>query len=97
MTILIIGLGSIAKKHIYAIRKLYPNCKIYALRSQEKQISKIEGVINVFNIEEIEENVYCVLITNPTSLHNEAIKKSLHLNVFDNHNTNIIDIQKKIN
>ena len=81
MTILIIGLGSIAKKHIYAIRKLYPNCKIYALRSQEKQISKIEGVINVFNIEEIEENVYCVLITNPTSLHNEAIKKSLHLNV----------------
>ena len=81
MTILIIGLGSIAKKHIIAIRKLHPNCKIYALRSQEKHISTIEGVINVINIEEIEEKVYCVLITNPTSLHSEAIKKTLNLNV----------------
>ncbi len=81
MTILIIGLGSIANKHINAIRKLYPNCKIYALRSQEKKISKIEGVINIINIEEIEEKVYCVLITNPTSLHSEAINNCLNLNV----------------
>jgi predicted dehydrogenase len=81
LTILIIGLGSIANKHINAIRKLYPNCKIYALRSQEKKISKIEGVINIINIEEIEEKVYCVLITNPTSLHSEAINNCLNLNV----------------
>lgn len=81
MTILIIGLGSIANKHINAIRKMRPNCKIYALRSQEKQISKIEGVINVIKIQEIEEKVYCVLITNPTSLHSEAIYKCLNLNV----------------
>jgi len=81
LTILIIGLGSIANKHINAIRKLYPNCKIYALRSQEKKISIIEGVINIINIEEIEEKVYCVLITNPTSLHSEAINKCLNLNV----------------
>ena len=81
MTILIIGLGSIANKNINVIRKLYPNCKIYALRSQEKKISIIEGVINIINIEEIEEKVYCVLITNPTSLHSEAINKCLNLNV----------------
>jgi predicted dehydrogenase len=81
LTILIIGLGSIANKHINVIRKLYPNCKIYALRSQEKKISIIEGVINIINIEEIEEKVYCVLITNPTSLHSEAINKCLNLNV----------------
>jgi predicted dehydrogenase len=81
LTILIIGLGSIANKHINAIKKLYPNCKIYALRSQEKKISKIEGVINIINFEEIEEKVYCVLITNPTSLHSEAINKCLNLNV----------------
>ncbi len=80
MTILIIGLGAIAKKHINVIRNLYPNCKIYALRSQEKNVSEIEGVINVINIDEIEEKVYCVFITNPTSLHSEAIYKCLNLN-----------------
>ena len=80
MTILIIGLGSIAKKHINVIRNLYPNYKIYALRSQEKNVSVVEGVINIFNIEEIKEKVYCVFITNPTSLHSEAINKCLYLN-----------------
>lgn len=80
MTILIIGLGSIAKKHINVLRSLYPNCKIYALRSKEKNITKIEGVINVFDIEEIEDKIYCIFITNPTSMHSEAISKCLNLN-----------------
>ncbi len=81
MTILIVGLGSIAKKHITVIRSLYPNCKIYALRSQEKSVSVIKGVVNVFNIEEIEEKLYCIFITNPTSLHSEAMSKCLYLKV----------------
>ena len=81
MTILIIGLGSIAKKHITVIKFLYPNCNIYALRSDRKNVSEIEGVINVFNIEDIKEKLYCIFITNPTSLHNEAINKCLYLKV----------------
>ena len=80
MTILIIGFGSIAKKHINVIKTLYANCKIYALRSENKNISDIEGVINIFNINDIEEKLYCVFITNPTALHSEAIIKCLNLN-----------------
>ena len=79
MTILIIGLGSIAKKHIDVLKNLYPYCKIYALRSK-KNVTKIEGVINIFNIQEIEEKIYCIFITNPTSMHSEAIRKCLNFN-----------------
>ena len=46
----------------------------------KKNITKIEGVINVFDIEEIEDKIYCIFITNPTSMHSEAISKCLNLN-----------------
>lgn len=79
MTILIIGLGSIAKKHIDVLRNLHPYSKIYALRSK-KNVNTIEGVINIFKIQEIKEKIYCIFITNPTSMHSEAIRRCLNFN-----------------
>ena len=48
MKVLIVGLGSIAKKHIEALRTLQPKCAIYALRSSLK--ANIEdGIVNIYD------------------------------------------------
>jgi predicted dehydrogenase len=75
MKIFIVGLGSIAKKHITAIRKIEPIAIIYALRSSDKADS-YENVINVFNWEKALE-VDFILISNPTNLHGDTILKAL--------------------
>ena len=49
MRILIIGLGSIAKKHIKALRSLSGDFKIFALRSSVNA-EKYEDIINIFNL-----------------------------------------------
>lgn len=71
MRILIVGLGSIAKKHINALKSLSSEFEIYALRSS-RDASQYEDVINVFDLN------YCVfdfaIISNPTYLHFDYIK-----------------------
>lgn len=73
MKVLIVGLGSIAKKHIEALRRLQPNCSIHALRSNLK--ANIEdGVVNIYNLDELEIDFDFAIISNPTYLHYETIK-----------------------
>jgi predicted dehydrogenase len=68
MNILIIGLGSIARKHINAIRSLDYNTKLYAFRSNAN--SKIEiGITNILNIEDCKIKFDFAIISNPTYLH----------------------------
>ena len=52
MNILLIGLGSIAKKHIEALRVLKIDFKIYALRSNRNSKTE-EGIDNIFNLEDM--------------------------------------------
>lgn len=73
MKVLIVGLGSIAKKHIDALRTIQPSCVIYALRSSKKATSE-EDIVNIYNIEELKVEVDFAIISNPTSLHYETIK-----------------------
>ena len=74
MKILIIGLGSIATKHIRALQKINPRAEIYALRSS-KNASKIKGVNNIFSLSEIKKNqLDFAIISNPTFSHYETIK-----------------------
>lgn len=75
MKIFLIGLGSIAKKHINAIRKIEPNAIIYALRSSINA-ENYENVINVFSWEYALEADF-ILISNPTNLHGDTILKAL--------------------
>lgn len=76
MKVLIIGLGSIALKHIKALHSLYPTIVIYALRRKGELSKGIEGVIEVFDISEIKmDTLSFILISNPTSLHYDTIKK----------------------
>ena len=53
MNILIVGLGSIAKKHIDAIRTLKIDARIYALRSNQNAFieDKIENILKLKGIE----------------------------------------------
>jgi predicted dehydrogenase len=75
MKIFLVGLGSIAKKHIIAIKKIEPNAIIYALRSSNNS-ENYENVINVFSWEKASE-VDFILISNPTNLHGDTILKAL--------------------
>ena len=79
MRVLIIGLGSIAKKHIKVINELDPFVNIYALRSSHKS-TKIAGVSDVYSFSEIKDKPDFVIISNPTSHHYNTIKGCLALN-----------------
>ena len=76
MNLLIVGLGSIAKKHIDAINKLKIDCSIFALRSS-KNYEKYPGVFDLFNLDECDIKFDFAIISNPTISHEVTIKKLL--------------------
>lgn len=78
MRVLIVGLGSIAQKHIIAIRELIQNVEIFALRREGAEFVKIDGILDVF---EPVSNLDFVIISNPTSEHANTIKKLLSLGI----------------
>ncbi|WP_293651216.1 Gfo/Idh/MocA family oxidoreductase [uncultured Parabacteroides sp.] len=79
MTVLIVGLGSIAKKHLSALRKLRPDMLVYALRSSSSSLS-FDGVKDIYSWEELADlNLDFVIISNPTSEHKWAIERLLDL------------------
>lgn len=81
MKVLIIGLGSIAKKHIAALRTIDSSIEIYALRNSSKA-DTYESVINIYTFEEIENlNVRFAIISNPTSLHAATIERLIPLKI----------------
>lgn len=81
MKIVIIGLGSIAKKHIAAIREIKPDVAIIALRSTETA-DDISSIENIYSIEEI-KNIHpdFIIISNPTILHATTIEKLIEFNI----------------
>lgn len=77
MKIVFIGIGSIAKKHIKAIRKIEPQAVIFALRSS-KDAAPYEDVKDFYEYEEIQGiGPDFIIISNPTSKHFETIQKLL--------------------
>ena len=73
MNILIVGLGSIAKKHIEALERLNIDTTVYALRSNKNAL-KVENVINIFDLEAVDVTFDFAIISNPTHLHYEFIE-----------------------
>jgi predicted dehydrogenase len=80
MIFLIVGLGSIAQKHIHALKVLYPDCEIYALRSGSKGIN-VEKVRNIYHLSELPIKPNLVIISNPTNQHFQTILDILPLDV----------------
>ena len=73
MNILIIGLGSIAKKHIFALKQLNIIAKIYALRSKPNS-EALAGVISIYDLNNIDVFFDFAIISNPTNLHFKYIE-----------------------
>ncbi|MEO6901888.1 MAG: Gfo/Idh/MocA family oxidoreductase [Bacteroidia bacterium] len=78
MNVLIIGLGSIAKKHILALKTINKNVHIYALRSGQSLTQQIDGVTNIEKISTCPP-VDFIIISNPTAFHADAIKQVSYL------------------
>ncbi len=78
MKVLVVGLGSIARKHIEAIRRIDPLVSIYALRSS-RNASGEDGVVNIYEIMDIPDDIDFIIISNPTSCHAPAIDELKHL------------------
>lgn len=81
MKVLIIGLGSIAKKHIDAIKKISHSAEIFALRSSRESAS-IDGITNFYSYDDLNiSNFDFAIISNPTSEHSSAIKHLLEYKI----------------
>lgn len=79
MRVLIIGLGSIAKKHITALKEIYPNVELFALRSSVSAM-EVNGVVSVYEYDKIKDlAIDFMIISNPTFKHKETIERLLHL------------------
>jgi len=79
MKVLIIGLGSIAKKHISSLMELIPDVKIYAFRSV-KNSANFLNVTNIYDFNDAPNDIDFIIISNPTSLHASAIEQILIFN-----------------
>lgn len=80
MKVLIIGLGSIAAKHINALNVVSTNNTFWALRSKS-DANSIPGVINIYKWTDIPNNLDFVIISNITSRHIETIRRCIELKV----------------
>lgn len=74
MKVLIVGLGSIARKHIDAIRRIDGNAEIYALRSSVGAPS-VPGVKDIYELTADATKFDFAIISNPTSLHAFTISR----------------------
>jgi predicted dehydrogenase len=73
MKVLIVGLGSIANKHIKVLRTLYSPVEIFAFRSRNSKNNE-DGVISIYDISEITADFDFAIISNPSSLHYSTIE-----------------------
>lgn len=76
MNILIVGLGSIAKKHVLAIKKIRPHARLYAVRS-DQNAATVPGIQSFFAFDEVDFKPEFIIISNPTLFHEEAIRRCL--------------------
>lgn len=80
MNVLIVGLGSIAKKHIAALQHIDSKIIIFALRSSSSAV-EYEGVRNIFSLTELKcVSLDFAIISNPTAEHKKTIESLLPLN-----------------
>ncbi|MCP2043675.1 Gfo/Idh/MocA family protein [Pontibacter sp. HSC-36F09] len=80
MKVLIIGLGSIAQKHVNALRQIKPDVELIALRTGEEKPSQ-QGISNIYHLNEVSRDVAFAIISNPTSKHLETIRELTSLRI----------------
>lgn len=80
MRVLIIGLGSIAGRHINALKCTQMNVKCYALRSNQYS-KKMDNISDLYSWVDVPDDIDFVIISNPTDMHHQTILKCLELGV----------------
>ena len=80
MNVLIVGLGSIARKHIEALKALKIKANLYALRSNVNAENELD-IENIFSLENENTVFDFAIISNPTHLHYEFIEKLTQKNI----------------
>lgn len=81
MKVLIVGLGSIAKKHISALKQIDSKIDIFALRSKTNAL-QYQDVTNLYQINELKDYTFefCI-ISSPTAFHAKDIERILQFNI----------------
>ena len=80
MRVLIIGLGSIANRHILALRKINPSVEIYALRrSIVKESNNIRHIYSLADVETL--FIDFIIVSNPTNIHFKTLKDVYKFNI----------------
>lgn len=80
MRVLIIGLGSIAQKHIKSLRLLHSQAEIYAYRRSASR--EIDGIKHIYSLQEIPAiNPDFIIISNPTNIHYDTLKIVYQYNI----------------
>lgn len=81
MKILIIGLGSIGKKHASAIQKIDPHAEIFALR-HKKNVESYENIFNLYDKKNLDFKEFdFIIISNPTSEHKKTLQELIRYEV----------------
>jgi predicted dehydrogenase len=80
MNVLIAGIGSIAKKHISALRAIDPAVRIMGLRSSAAS-APVESVEDVYSIGSLSASPDFAIISNPTYRHIQTIEEFLALDI----------------
>ncbi len=75
MKICFVGLGSIAKRHINNIKKLYPDAEIDILRHDKSRSSDEEYGRILYSYDELADLYDAIFITNPTTMHMDALRR----------------------
>jgi len=80
MKVLIIGYGSIARKHVNALREIDSEIELLALRS-DRNADTEEGIKNIYSWDEVDSDLTFAIISNPTHKHYETLLKASELEV----------------
>jgi predicted dehydrogenase len=77
MKVLVVGLGSIARKHIQALKALQPETEILALRSSRTAQAQ-DGVVNIYSFGDLADHrIDFAIVSNPTSEHKSTLEALL--------------------
>jgi len=78
----VVGMGSIAKRHLKNLRKLYPQARIYAVSSSGKNSQLPEAADEVISLDElISKKLEYVIIASPAPYHLNTAKQLLSNNI----------------
>lgn len=80
MKVLIVGYGSIARKHHAALLQIDPSIEVFVLHSRDSN-NTVENVCKLYNYNEVQNNqpYDFIIISNPTYKHIETIENLLYL------------------